>query len=53
VINLSVHILSWFRAAAGIMTPGLVLANVMGLPGGLIPAVRAAPLAIITALRGA
>ncbi|HZI92671.1 MAG TPA: ABC transporter permease [Patescibacteria group bacterium] len=42
-----------FRATPAIMVSGLVFALVMGLVGGLIPAVRAARLPIITALREA
>ena len=46
--------LTWnFRASPTILMAGLVFAVLMGLAGGLIPAIRAARLPIITALREA
>jgi len=41
-----------FAVTAPLMVGGLVYALVMGLVGGLLPAVRAARLPVATALRG-
>ena len=40
-----------FRVACGLLTQGLVWALVIGMAGGLLPAIRAASLPVTTALR--
>ncbi len=45
------HLAFAFRITPGVMVAGLVFAVVMGLVGGLLPALRAARLPVATALR--